>query len=406
MSPAVITETLYGIAGRGEDWPQALCIVTTSKGKERLWQGLVEQGHLTALCQELGRPELPLSAEDILVVPDAAGAAVADARSAADHEAMADFIITVVRNLTGSDNRRIHASIAGGRKTMTFYLGYAMSLFGRHFDCLSHVLVSEGYENHPNFYYPTRATRIIRLPDGRELDTRHAEVTLADIPFIRQRHLLPSLLKDEGEKVSFRQTVELINLGQQPDDIRLTVDAPGQRLVLGSSADQNLRIEIEITNVWYWMFYLLILEDSCKSVDERDGYTRPLKEGADKSLALLMALKLAHVLEVQIAGDDLGQLATALLELDLLADRYPMLERSLRAVKEKDGVTGSQFSTYVNELQESLSQLLPENLVKLLVPTQVYDAEGERLQTVGKIKNKGAAYGVALPDPARQISFL
>lgn len=406
MSPAVITETLYGIDRRDEPWPKGIRIITTSKGRERLWQGLVEQAYLTALCTELGRPTLALAREHILVVTDAAGNPVADARSVADHEALADFIMTVVRDLTRDDTRRIHASIAGGRKTMTFYLGYAMSLFGRHFDCMSHVLVSEDFENRPDFYFPTREPQSIRLVDGRELHTHEAEVTLADIPFIRQRDLLPKMLKDVGDNVNFRQLVDLINLGDQPENVRVTVHATLQRLVLKSVATHELAVTVELPNLWHWIFYLLIIEDSRKDIEERGGYIRPSTKQPDASLALEMALRLAALSGVEIDGENFTELTDALLDIAWLNDRHPMLERSLRAVSDKQGVTDSHVSTYINAIQHALSLVLPDNLVQCLVPTQVYDIHGRRLDNVGRIKNKGGAYGVPLPDPVGQIKIL
>ena len=43
---------------------------------------------------------------------------------------------------------------------MGYYLGYALSLFGRSQDRLSHVLVSDGYEGHPEFYYPSKNSKV------------------------------------------------------------------------------------------------------------------------------------------------------------------------------------------------------------------------------------------------------
>lgn len=50
---------------------------------------------------------------------------------------------------------------------MGFALGYAMSLFGRPQDCLSHVLVSDPYERVPDFYYPT-PTPVWRADNRKE----------------------------------------------------------------------------------------------------------------------------------------------------------------------------------------------------------------------------------------------
>ena len=90
------------------------------------------------------------------------GRLLSDIRNAADNEAIADAITAVVRELTADADCAVHASIAGGRKTMGFYLGYALSLLGRSQDRLSHVLISSPFESNPEFFYPTPSPQIER----------------------------------------------------------------------------------------------------------------------------------------------------------------------------------------------------------------------------------------------------
>lgn len=88
---------------------------------------------------------------------------------------------------------------------MGYYLGYALSLFGREQDRLSHVLVSPPYENHREFYYPTPYEHAIHVNEGgREVayDCRYARVELADIPFVRLRQGLPRELLDGNVRFS------------------------------------------------------------------------------------------------------------------------------------------------------------------------------------------------------------
>lgn len=248
MSPQVITETLYALHHGGHCWPDGIRLLTTVQGAKRAWEGLVEQGQLRRLAAELGVPEVPFSRSDILVVPDANGTPVVDARSEADHEAMADFITNTVRELTSNTSLAIHASIAGGRKTMTFYLGYAMSLFGRHQDRLSHVLVSEPYENRPDFFFPTRYPSLLALRSGEQqsLDARQARVTLADIPFVRLRNQLPALVMDDlGARLSYRKLMNLINLGDTPERLRIFFHVQEKRLRFAAA------IKIAPDNRWW-----------------------------------------------------------------------------------------------------------------------------------------------------------
>jgi hypothetical protein len=130
------------------------------------------------------------------VLHDRSGAPLPDIRTIEDNEAAADAITEHIRELTQSDDSALHVSIAGGRKTLGFFVGYALSLYGRRQDRLSHVLVTQPYESHPDFYYPTPYSRVIHTfpPDSRPLDTQNAEITLAEIPFVRLRDGLPKPL--------------------------------------------------------------------------------------------------------------------------------------------------------------------------------------------------------------------
>ena len=125
-----------------------------------------------------------------------------DIRQTTDNEAIADLITAQVRQLTADPECAVHASIAGGRKTMGFYLGYALSLFGRSQDRLSHVLVSSPFESNRDFFYPTLEERVIHTPDGRAVDASDAEVVLADIPFVRLRDGLQETLLEPGASFS------------------------------------------------------------------------------------------------------------------------------------------------------------------------------------------------------------
>ena len=90
----------------------------------------------------------------------------------ADNDATADAITERLRAFTADPETALHVSIAGGRKTMGYYLGYALSLFGRPQDRLSHVLVSPPFESHPQFYYPSPGERVIHTlgPNPQPLD--------------------------------------------------------------------------------------------------------------------------------------------------------------------------------------------------------------------------------------------
>ncbi len=212
LSPQVVTETLYALAvkSRPPFIPTEIRLITTREGKERAELSLLHPkvGWFQRLCADYELPAIAFGAQNIHVLENCAGQPLCDIRSLEDNTRAADIITGVVRELTRDSDCALHVSIAGGRKTMGFYLGYALSLYGRGQDRLSHVLVSAPYESNPEFYYPSPGSRVIHTqsPDRRPLDTRNAEVTLADIPFVRLRDGLNAGLM-EGN-ASFSDAIE------------------------------------------------------------------------------------------------------------------------------------------------------------------------------------------------------
>lgn len=235
LSPQVVTETLYALATCGSDpfIPTEVRLLTTAQGAERARLSLLhpDSGWFQRLCADYGLRGMRFTAADIAVLRDEAGRLLEDIRTPADNRRAGDRLTAVVRELTADPDSALHVSIAGGRKTMGFYAGYALSLFGRPQDRLSHVLVSPAFESHPDFYYPTPYSRVIHTfpPDSRPLDTRDAEVSLAEIPFVRLREGLPARLL--GGEEDFSETVAAAQRALEPP--ALMVDIAHRRITAG-----------------------------------------------------------------------------------------------------------------------------------------------------------------------------
>jgi CRISPR-associated protein (TIGR02584 family) len=226
MSPQIVTETIYALYINKGVTIDEVQIITTSKGKEQAWLslGLEERNQLSQLaqlCNDYNLPHISFTQQNIMVIPNAQGEEVSDARCVEDHNAMADFIINHVREVTDNDDVTIYASLAGGRKTMTFFLGYAMSLFGRKNDSLSHVLVSEKFENLKDFFYPTPYDKRVTNRDNQGFNAKDAKVTLAEIPFVRMRDEMPERIIKNSAK--YTETIALMNMAEQEPE--LTINA-------------------------------------------------------------------------------------------------------------------------------------------------------------------------------------
>ena len=194
LSPQVLTETVYSLAIAPQPWiPTDIKLITTTQGARRAHLSLLSEdpGWFHRLLHDYKLPAIPFAEDDILVLPDINGRPLEDIRTPEDNDCAADFITETLRKLTADPDSSVHVSIAGGRKTMGYYLGYALSLFGRPQDRLSHVLVSDPFESIWEFFYPTPYSRTIETRKGDLADTAAAEVTLAEIPFLRLRDDLP-----------------------------------------------------------------------------------------------------------------------------------------------------------------------------------------------------------------------
>jgi CRISPR-associated protein (TIGR02584 family) len=254
-TPQIITEVLYALTqGRGERVDEVR-VVTTLAGKEVILRELLdrERGQFIAFCRDYGleRERIRFDETTIHLLRAADGSPLEDIRSEDDNRSAADDICRIVDELTKEAGTRIHASAAGGRKTLGIYLTAAMQLFGRVQDCLSHVLVSEDFETHPEFFYKPPVPRMLKTRDGREVSTDEAEICLADIPFIRLCGLgsdwVGDGLQSYGELV--RRTQQDLNLAESAQDMRL--DLRGHTVMV---ADRS--VHLPPREFFYYLLFL------------------------------------------------------------------------------------------------------------------------------------------------------
>ena len=210
LSPQIVTETLYALTQVQQPpfVPTRVVVITTEDGARRVRLELLseDKAWFRRLCEEYDLPEIRFDEKDIHVIGDDAGRPMTDIRTPEQNSQVADQISEIVRGLAADEHSAIHASIAGGRKTMGFYLGYALSLYGRPQDRLSHVLVDEGFEGNREFFYPSPRPRTIHDREQNPMDASQARVMLADIPFVRLRDGLPERLL--AGTARFSETIE------------------------------------------------------------------------------------------------------------------------------------------------------------------------------------------------------
>ncbi len=212
-TPQVITETIYALIHQETPvYPDEIHVITTTHGKKLIKENLLNEGRFVNFCKEFKLREDILNENSIVVVKDHKDNSLEDIRQGKDNESLGDFITNFIRAMAKDDKTRLHCSLAGGRKTMSFYIGSALQLFGRPWDKLYHVLVSPEFESNPDFYYKPKKDKILKK-DGKELHTKDAEIFLAELPFIRLRDKIP---------LNGRSFKELVQESQKEIDTTLT----------------------------------------------------------------------------------------------------------------------------------------------------------------------------------------
>ena len=237
LSPQIVTETLYALCvAQAPAWvPDEIHLVTSQEGAERARLSLLDPvaGQFHAFCRDYPQAlGIAFTPTHIHTIAGRDGAPLADIRTPEDNAQAADAIHALVREFTAGPAGELHVSIAGGRKTMGFYLGYCLSLAARPQDRLSHVLVSDPFESLPDFYYPPAVPRLLHTRDGRPIHTADARVMLAEIPFVRLRPLLPAAAL--APDLSFSETVAATQAHLEKPALR--IDLARRQLTCGRSA--------------------------------------------------------------------------------------------------------------------------------------------------------------------------
>ena len=234
MSPQIVTETVYALHAQQNWQPDEIHVLTTQIGYDNITKALLgENGFFGRLCQEYELPAIQFDEQNIHVICDAEGKKLADIRTPEENNLAADMIVNFIRTLCADENTELHVSIAGGRKSMGFYIGYALSLFGRPQDKLSHVLVEEAFEQNREFFYPPKTKTTLNTDRYGMKDAAQAQVMLAEIPFVRMSYGMPNLYADN---MSFSETVDAVQRSQKNGKLILKMaDLNELKLVCGGN---------------------------------------------------------------------------------------------------------------------------------------------------------------------------
>ena len=229
LFPQVLTETVYALTMRSTPAfiPTEIHVITTLAGQKAALRDLTnpDDNPLKQMAADYGLRGLTpfLTARNIHVIRSQSGQPLDDISDVADNVATADQIAALLLDLTADPDVTLHVSIAGGRKTMGFLLGYSLSLFGRPQDRLSHILVDARLESNPKFFYPRPQPATVSDCTGNPVVATPDMVSLADIPFVRLREGLPEALL--MGKATYSDAVTAADKRLQPPIMQLDISA-------------------------------------------------------------------------------------------------------------------------------------------------------------------------------------
>lgn len=223
-TPQVVTETVWALLSRDAPFvPDEIHLVTTDNGRAKC-KGLIG-GTDSELAQLFRFHNLNPVEPQVHLPRDGLGRELRDVRNEAENIAFANTLTRLVKHFASDPRTCIHVSLAGGRKTMSYYAGVAISLFGRDQDELTHVLVEPAeFEHCRDFFWPHQKQPTITTANGRALDAKNARIIMVSSPFIRLR----GLLRDEafsGDDVDYAKVVEALQANLDERCVKLRVDS-------------------------------------------------------------------------------------------------------------------------------------------------------------------------------------
>lgn len=281
----VITETIFALMQDKDHFiPNEIHVITTLDGKNILTTNKTREKkrsllfYLNQLCSEY--PEYfngeqfefsensyetesdPKKNFFIHVIGEEKNSPCKDIRTSRDSEMAADTITKVIKELCEDPDIELRVSIAGGRKTMGFYAGYVLSIYGNNKFNLYHVLVNQLFEskgknidpNNPppheyEYFYPTQE-------DLKKAEQNNEKIIdLATIPILHMRNLLD---KDIYVFDTYHSLVNRVQRSIEPYKLSFTLDLPKHKtfLILSRNNNEIINISLEPKAMAYFLTIL------------------------------------------------------------------------------------------------------------------------------------------------------
>lgn len=276
LTPQVVSETLFCLSVQKKIRIDEIFVITTTEGKRNIEKYFFKN-------RKSGRTEGPFSLKEEInnlcklykiktpvfniksnvIVASEENVKMHDVRTDKDNILFPNVVTNVLKTITADDRNMLYCSLSGGRKTMSAYLGFALSLYAREGDKLFHVLASSEFENTGRFY---------------PLSKNKKDLILSEVPFIKLRPVLKDKLDYKNKTYSEIIEQSQIELERLNED-GITIDIKKHLLSF-----KGKTVRIPATHLAFYLFFINLKRKGVDGFDienldsENNNYVKEIYE--------------------------------------------------------------------------------------------------------------------------------
>lgn len=211
LTPQIITEAFYCLSIKKKIKIDEIYVITTSRGRDIIHSSDKKikypplKSEIRNCCKTYALPVPRFENNDKhIIVAREQSLELHDIRNDKENILFPNKICEFVYSKAKVSDNTLFCCISGGRKTMSVYLAFALSLFGRYNDKLIHVVTSE--ENEFKNFYP------MNKKEDKALE-------IAEIPYVRiSKYLSDTALKGKLKKFNYNEIVKVTQNEISPED--------------------------------------------------------------------------------------------------------------------------------------------------------------------------------------------
>ena len=333
LTPQVISETLYCLSVQKKIRIDEIFVITTTEGKRNIEEyyflnrekGEIEgpyqlKEEIEKMCKQHEINVPMFSTKGNVIVASEENIKMHDVRTDRDNILFPNVITNAIKKLTSDDRNILYCSLSGGRKTMSAYMGFALSIYAREGDKLYHVLASKEFEDTGRFY-----------PEKK----KNKDLILSEVPFIKLRPVLKDKIDYKNKTYS-----EIIEQSQRELE-RLKEDGVMIDIKKRTINYKGNTVKFEPAHLALYLFFVFLKKTETHSFNIK-GFTK--KDKGDENLNV----EKVYELYLQLCGKTVKE----------YEEMFSAKEKDLKWFK--TGIDFKLFRSYRSKINDKIEILFGE----------------------------------------------